>query len=185
MNAPAPRTDAEQIWYLATLGREALLRALVPLCLSTSITHDPLNFAAHVVAASPGNSVHRAGQTVLRPLFEAKTFSVTVIVDDSPVPFTGVVPASGQHTASGATGLYAELLLFSEDGLQDKGAFRLSWMPTDTNWIIDTEFQPNGHPGRQQPFGSSRLGRKRTVLATFAAELNRLAAQVQAEGGAR
>ncbi|WP_328373058.1 hypothetical protein OG800_49595 (plasmid) [Streptomyces sp. NBC_00445] len=182
MNAAAPRTNAEQTWYLATLGREALLRALVPLGLSTAITHDPLALAAYVVAANPGNGIHRAGQVTLRPLFEGKAFSVTVTDDVGPVDFTGVVPMIGQHTAGGATGLYAELLLFSKDGLENKAAFRLSRMPADTKWITDTEFQPSGHPGMQQPFGSSRMGRKRTVLAPFAAELDRLAAEVEGEG---
>ncbi|MEU6349978.1 hypothetical protein ABZ896_11690 [Streptomyces sp. NPDC047072] len=179
MNAPAPRTDAEQIWYLATLGRERLLRALAPLGLPAAVTHDPLSLAARVVSATPGNGMHRAGQSVLRPLFAAKTFSVTVTSDDGAVDFTGLVPALGQRTAGGATGLYAELLLFSRDGLENKAAFRLSLMPTDKKWIIDTEFQPSGHPGVQQPFASARLGRKRTVLAAFAAELDRLAAQAE------
>jgi hypothetical protein len=177
LNTSASRTDAEQIWYLATLGRDALLRALEPLGLSASVTHDPLNLAAYVVASSPGNGIHRAGQAVLRTLFEAQAFSVTVTDELGPVDFTGVVPAIGQHSAGGASGLYAELLLFSKDGLENKAAFRLSRMPTDKKWIIDTDFQPSGHPGVQQPFGSSRLGRKRTVLAAFAAELDRLAAQ--------
>ncbi|MEV7465263.1 hypothetical protein AB0O20_01960 [Streptomyces kronopolitis] len=182
MNAPASRSDAEQIWYLATLGREALLRSLAPLGLSSAVTHDPLSLATHVVTSTPGRAIHQIGQAVLQPLLTARAFTVTVTSDDIPTAFTGVVPVIGEHTAGGATGLYAELLLFSMEGLSDKAAFRLSRMPTDKTWIIDTDFRPTGHPDLQRPFGSSRMGRKRAPLALFSAELDRLAAELNTQG---
>ncbi|MEU5958157.1 hypothetical protein [Streptomyces sp. NPDC047525] len=174
-------TRDQHIWFLATLGRDALLRALAPHNLPAAATRDPLSLAARCVIADPIGfpEAHRAAQTVLRQLTEAKTFSVTVIDDCGSVRFTGVVPVIGEHTAGGVTGQYAELLLLEEGGLMSKAAFRLSRMPTDTTWIIDTDFRRSGHPGAQQPFGSSRLGRKRTVLAPFASELDRLITQVQ------
>lgn len=183
MNAPASRSDTEQIWYLATLGRDALLRSLAPLGLSSAITHNPLSLATHVVASTPGRALHEIGQAVLQPLLTAKAFTVTVTSDDIPTTFTGVVPVIEKHTAGGgATGLYAELLLFSMEGLSNKAAFRLSRMPTDKNWIIDTDFHPTGHPDLQRPFGSSRMGRTRALLPPFSAELDRLAAELNTKG---
>ncbi|MFJ5850453.1 hypothetical protein [Streptomyces sp. NPDC092903] len=171
-----PGTRDQHIWYLATLGRDALLRALAPLDLPTSATHDPLSLATRCVIADPIGfpEVHQAAQHVLRQLADAKTFTVTDTHDGDPVQFFGIVPVIGEHTAGGVTGQYAELLLLEQDDLMNKGAFRLSRMPKDPTWIIDTDFQPSGHPRVQQPFGSSRLGRKRVVLAPVAAELDNL-----------
>ncbi|TGB15505.1 hypothetical protein [Streptomyces sp. MZ04] len=177
MDTTAPSPTTQQIWYLATLGHDALLQALAPLRLPTSVTYDPLSLAARVVAADPNrhSDFHRTGQAVLRPLFEATTFSVIVTDDFGPMEVTGVVPVIGEHTVDNLTGQYAELLLFDTSG--PSAAFRLSKMPGDKTWIIDTDFQPSGHPRTQQPFGSSRLGRKRTVRPPLISALNRLAAQ--------
>lgn len=178
MDTTDPGTRDQHIWYLATLGRDALLRALAPLNLPASATHDPLYLAARCVTADPIGfpEAHQAAQKVLRQLSEAKTFTVTLTNDSGPVQFTGIVPVIGEHTVGGVTGQYAELLLLEQGDLMNKAAFRLSRMPKDTTWIIDTDFQPSGHPVAQQPFGSSRLGRKRAVLAPVTAELDDLIA---------
>ncbi|MFE3558383.1 hypothetical protein ACFXKW_26505 [Streptomyces sp. NPDC059193] len=180
MNTFAPTTEQRQIWYLATLGRDALLRELAPLGFASSTTHDPMGLAAQIVSAPLSvPAAHQAAQTVLRPLLAAETFSVSIMDDLGSEEHLGIVPVIGEHTAGAVTGLYAELLLFDLSGLLNKAAYRLSRLPDDRTWIIDTEFQPSGVPATQRPFGSSRLGRNRTVLAPFAAELDRLASQAR------
>ncbi|MFF4531538.1 hypothetical protein ACFY1P_19995 [Streptomyces sp. NPDC001407] len=183
MSTTVPSSEKQKIWYLATLGRTALLQQLSQLgtLVPTSLTHDPLSCARWAVLAS-GRLTPEAQQAVesaLLPLADAASFSVTLTIDDAPVHHTGIVPVFTEHTAGAVTGQYAELMLLEHGGLANKAAFRLSRMPTDKGWIIDADFQPSGIPAAQRPFGSARGGRNRTVLPPVAAELNRLAAQVE------
>ncbi|MFD0622468.1 hypothetical protein ACFQ2K_06095 [Streptomyces sanglieri] len=90
---------------------------------------------------------------------------------------TGIVPVLGEREAGDVTGWYAELLLFEHSALLNKAAYRLSRMPGDRTWIVDSDFHPSGHPGTLHAFGSKRLGRTRTLLPPFVAELDRLIAQ--------
>lgn len=179
MDTMIPSTRTQQYWYLATLGRDALLRELAPLKLPAFSTDDPLSLAGRCVIAEPiGHpEAHQAAQRALSPLRTARTFTATVTDEDTTLEFTGVVPVLTEREAGGVTGWYAELLLFEHSALLNKAAYRLSRMPDDRTWIIDSDFQPSGHPGTLQPFGSRRLGRKRTLLPSFVAQLDHLIAQ--------
>ncbi|WP_331731626.1 hypothetical protein [Streptomyces sp. NBC_00073] len=170
-------TRAQQYWYLATLGREALLRELAPLEFPASATHDPLSLAGRCVVADPIGcpDVHEAAERALSPLLTAKMFTATD--EDTTVGHTGVVPVLAGRQAGDVTGWYAELLLFEHGALLNKAAYRLSRMPADRTWVIDSDFRPNGHPGTLRPFGSRRPGSKRTLPPPFVAELDRLIAQ--------
>ncbi|RLU82011.1 hypothetical protein CTZ27_31110 [Streptomyces griseocarneus] len=183
MNTTVPSTEEQQIWYLATLGRTALLRQLAPLDtpVLATLTHDPLSCARWAVLASGrlAPEAQQAVESALRPLVGAVSFSVTLTIDDEPVHHTGIVTVLAERTAGTVTGQYAELMLLEHGGLANKAAFRLSRMPTDKGWIIDADFQPSGHPAAHRPFGSARGGRNRTVLPPVAAELNRLVAQAE------
>ncbi|MFI5822913.1 hypothetical protein ACIA8I_28030 [Streptomyces rishiriensis] len=179
MDTMTPTTRAQQYWYLVTLGRDALLRELAPLKLSEALTRDPLALAERCLAADPIGfpEAHQAAERALAPLRAARTFTATITDEATTVEHTGVVPVLGERQAGNVTGLYAELLLFEHSTLLNKAAYRLSRMPGDRTWIVDSDFQPNGHPGTLQSFGSSRLGRKRTLLPPLVAELDRLIAQ--------
>jgi hypothetical protein len=172
-------TEDRNVWYLATLGREALLRQLTLLNIPSSVTHDPLGLAYLVVRdleiSRP--DVRQATETILRPLVDAATFSVTLEVQGEPVEHTGIVPVIAERSAGPVTGHYAELMLFDLSGLMNRAAFRLSRLPAETHWIIDTSFHPSGTPDAERPFGSARGGRRRTVPSPAAAELDRLAGQ--------
>ncbi|MFE0777982.1 hypothetical protein [Streptomyces sp. NPDC058861] len=178
MDTMAPTTHAQH-WYLATLGRDALLRELSDLELPDFVTRDPLSLAGRCVIAEPiGHpEAYRATQRALAPLRTALTFTATVIDEDTTMEFTGVVPVLGEREAGGITGWYAELLLFEHGTVLGKAAYRLSRMPGDRTWIVDSDFNLSGHSRTLQAFGSSRLGRKRTLLPPFVAELDRLIAQ--------
>ncbi|MET9103799.1 hypothetical protein [Streptomyces antibioticus] len=179
MDTIPPDTHAQQHWYLATLGHEALLRELAPLELPASATQDPLALAARCLIADPIGypQAHQAAERVLAPLHAARTFTTTVPDEDNSLEHTGVVPVLEERQAGAVTGWYAELLLFEHSTLLNKAAYRLSRMPGDPTWIIDSDFQPSGHAGTLRPFGSRRPGRKRTLLPPFVAELDRLIAQ--------
>ncbi|WP_424892335.1 hypothetical protein [Streptomyces sp. XH2] len=183
MNITAPSTEEQQIWYLATLGRPALLRHLASTDVPPAavLIHDPLDCPHWAVLAFGclAPQAKRAVQSALRPLADARSFCVTLTIDDTPVHHTGIVPVLAEETTGAVTGQYAELMLLEHGGLANKAAFRLSRMPTDKGWIIDADFQPSGTPAAQRPFGSARGGRNRAVLPPVAAELNRLAAQVE------
>ncbi|WP_250569084.1 hypothetical protein [Streptomyces sp. CJ_13] len=184
METMAPTIRAQQYWYLVTLGRDALLRELAPLKLPDFVTRDPLTLAGRCLAADPIGfpEAHQAAERALAPLRGARTFTATVTEEDTTMVHTGVVPVLGEREAGGITGWYAELLLFEHGTLLNKAAYRLSRMPGDRTWIVDSDFEPSGHPGRLQTFGSGRLGRKRTLLPPFVAELDRLI--TQGPGGA-
>ncbi|WP_234432035.1 hypothetical protein [Streptomyces sp. NRRL S-241] len=179
MDTMTPSTRTQQLWYLTTLGHEALLRALAPLKLPPSATHDPLVLAGQCLNADPiGHpETHRAAELVLAPMHGALSFTATVRDEDDVSEHTGVVPVLERRQAGAVTGWYAELLLFEHTALLNKGAFRLSLMPGDRNWVVDSDFQPSGHPGTLRPFGSRRTGGKRTLLPPFLAELDRLTGQ--------
>ncbi|MGW3308169.1 hypothetical protein ACWDG9_16465 [Streptomyces sp. NPDC001073] len=175
------RTDEQRIWYLATLGRDDLLQRLAPLDLSTAITHDPIGCARWMVLAA--HTHNRAAweltQEVLQPLADASAFVVVVDVtvggEPEPVSNVGLVTAIRRRTEGDVTGLYAELMLFEQGGLVNQAAYRLSRLPHEKHWIIDTNYGPFGAIPSDQPFGSSRLGRRRTVQPVVAAELDQLA----------
>ncbi|GLX22583.1 hypothetical protein [Streptomyces lavendulae] len=180
MHSMPPDTRAQQLWYLATLGHEALLRELGPLSLPASATHDPLSLAGRCLIADPIGypEAHQAAERVLAPLHTAQTFTTTVPDEDNPVEHTGIVPVLEERQAGAVTGWYAELLLFEHSALLNRAAYRLSRMPGDRTWIVDSDFQPSGHPGTLRPFGSRRPGSgKRTLLPPFVAELDRLITQ--------
>ncbi len=176
-----PDTHAQQHWYLTTLGHEVLVRELAPLKFPASGTHDPLALAAQCLIADPIGypELHRVAEQVLAPLHTARSFTVSIADEDSVLEHTGIVPVLEERQAGAVTGWYAELLLFEHSALLNKGAFRLSRMPGDRTWVIDSDFQPSGHPGTLRPFGSRRPGSggKRTLLPPFLAELERLIAQ--------
>ncbi|WNI20130.1 hypothetical protein [Actinacidiphila sp. ITFR-21] len=174
-------TEDQHVWYLATLGREALLRQLALLDIPSSVTHDPLGLA-YLVVRDLGVSrpdVRQATEAILRPLVGAATFSVALEVQGEPVEHAGIVPVIAERSAGSVTGQYAELMLFDLSGLMNRGAFRLSRLPAETHWIIDTSFHPSGAPDAERPFGSARGGRRRAVPSPAAAELNRLAGQAR------
>jgi hypothetical protein len=179
LDANDPSIEERDTWYLATLGREALLRHLAPLGIPSSVTHDPLDCARWIVRAAPGSrhDVRRAADAALLPLTGAESFSVSLDVEGEAVEHLGIVPVIGEHSAGTVTGQYAEVLLFERGGLMNRAAFRLSRLSGEKHWIIDTSFQPSGVTQAERPFGSGRGGRKRTVPAPVAAELDRLAAQ--------
>ncbi|MEU2769832.1 MULTISPECIES: hypothetical protein [Streptomyces] len=179
MDTMPPNTRTQQHWYLATLGHEALLRELAPLDLPASVTHDPLTLAGRCLIADPIGypEAHQAAERVLTPLRTAQTFTATVPDEDNALEHTGVVPVLEERQAGAVTGWYAELLLFEHSSLLNKAAYRLSRMPGDPTWIIDSDFQHSGRPGMLRPFGSRRPGSKRTLLPPFVAELDRLIAQ--------
>ncbi|MFI2906725.1 hypothetical protein ACG2OD_00425 [Streptomyces sp. PDY-4] len=181
MDTMHPDTHAQQHWYLATLGHKALVRELASLGLPASAaTHDPLALAGRCLIADPIGypEAHRAAELVLAPLHTARTFTATVTDEDNALGHTGVVPVLEERQAGAVTGWYAELLLFEHSTRLNKAAYRLSRMPGDPTWIIDSDFLPNGHPGMLRPFGSRRPGSgKRTLLPPFVAELDRLIAQ--------
>ncbi|MFD8731484.1 hypothetical protein [Streptomyces sp. NPDC059611] len=179
MDTMPPDTHAQQHWYLATLGHEALLRELAPLELPGSATDDPLALASRCLIADPIGypEAHQAAERVLSPLHTARTFTTTVPDEDISWEHTGIVPVLEKRQAGAVTGWYAELLLFEHSALLNKAAYRLSRMPGDRTWIIDSDFQPNGRPGTLRPFGSRRPGGKRTLLPPFVAELDLLIAQ--------
>ncbi|WP_435057644.1 hypothetical protein [Streptomyces sp. bgisy060] len=174
-----PDTRAQQLWYLTTLGHEALLRELAPLKLPASATHDPLVLAGRCLNAEPIGypEAHRAAERVLAPLRTARTFTATVTDEDDVVEHSGVVPVLEERQAGSVTGWYAELLLFEHGALLNKAAYRLSRMPGDRTWIVDSDFRPSGQPGTLRPFGSRRPGRKQTLLPPFVAGLDSLIAQ--------
>ncbi|MFZ3491858.1 hypothetical protein ACODT5_01210 [Streptomyces sp. 5.8] len=179
MNTMTPTTNDQQHWYLATLGHEALLRELASLKLPHSASHDPLALAGRCLVADPIGypEAHQVAERVLAPLRAARTFTATIPDEDAVVEHTGVVPVLEERQAGAVTGWYAELLLFEHSALLNKAAYRLSRMPGDSTWIIDSDFQHSGHPGTLRPFGSRRRGPKRTLLPPFVAELDRLVEQ--------
>jgi hypothetical protein len=180
MDTMPPDTRAQQHWYLATLGHKALLRELAPLKLPASATYDPLALAGQCLIADPIGypEAHRAAERALAPLHTAETFTTAVTDEDNVLAYTGVVPVLEERQAGTVTGWYAELLLFEHSALLSKAAYRLSRMPADPTWIIDSDFQPNGHPWTLRPFGSRRPGdRQRSLLPPFVAELDCLIAQ--------
>ena len=171
------RTDEQRIWFLATLGRDELLQRLAPLDLPTAVTHDPVACAQWMVYASPTRNpaAWRATEELLQPLDSAAAFTVVAPADPTPVTHLGLVPVIRRRTEGNVTGLYAELMLFEQGGLVNQAAYRLSRLPEERNWIIDTNFGLSGGVPSHQPFGSARLGRRRTVQKAVAAELDRLA----------
>lgn len=180
MDTAKPITRSQEWFYLATLGRDALVRELAPYNLPASSTYDPLSLATACINAEPiGHpEAYWAAQQALAPLRTAHTFTGLVNDEDDTREFTGIVPVLEERQAGDVTGWYAELLLFQGDSLLDKAAYRLSRMPDDRTWIIDSDVRPsNVYDGVLQPFGSQRLGRKRTLLPPFVAQLDRLIAQ--------
>ncbi|MFD9293432.1 hypothetical protein ACFWBV_35360 [Streptomyces sp. NPDC060030] len=152
------------------------MRELAPLELPAYATHDPLVLAGRCLIADPIGypEAHRAAERVLAPLRTAQTFTATVRDEDNALEHTGVVPVLEERQAGAVTGWYAELLLFEHSTLLNKAAYRLSRMPGDRTWIVDSDFQPSGRPGTLRPFGSRRPGSMRTLLPPFVAELDRL-----------
>ncbi|MFI6688443.1 hypothetical protein [Streptomyces sp. NPDC050485] len=179
MDTVIPSTRTQEYWYLATLGHGALVREFAPLELPASATHDPLALAGRCLVADPIGypEAHQAAERALAPLRAARTFTATITDEDTTQEHTGVVPVLDERQAGDVTGWYAELLLFEHSTLLNKAAYRLSRMPGDRTWIIDSDFQPSGHPGTLRPFGSRRPGSKRTLLPPFVAELDRLTAR--------
>ncbi|MCL3999101.1 hypothetical protein [Streptomyces lavenduligriseus] len=180
MDTMHPDTHAQQHWYLATLGHKRLLRELASLELPASATHDPLALAERCLIADPIGypEAHRAAELVLAPLHTAQTFTTTITDEDTVLQHTGVVPVLAERQAGAVTGWYAELLLFEHSTRLNKAAYRLSRMPGERTWIIDSDFLPTGHPGMLRPFASRRPGSgKRALLPPFVAELDRLIAQ--------
>ncbi|MEU5476654.1 hypothetical protein [Streptomyces mirabilis] len=169
------RTDEQRIWYLATLGRAELLQQLAPLELSTAITHDALACARWMVLAAHthNRAAWEIAQNVVQPLASASAFVVMTDEEPEPVSHVALVPTIRRRTEGDITGLYAELLLFEQGGLVNQGAYRLSRLPQERHWIIDTNYGPIG--ASDQPFGSSRLGRRGTLRPAVTTELDRLA----------
>lgn len=95
--------------------------------------------------------------------------------DDGPVTHTGIVPVITQRTEGDISGLYAEVMIFEEGGLISNASYRLSKLPGEATWIIDTHYDATGARRCHQPFGSTWIGRNLTLHRPFVTELDRIA----------
>jgi hypothetical protein len=129
------------------------------------------------VGANPGRhpAAWQAAQEILRNLDHAARFTAVTEDEDEPITHTVLVPALARRTEGDITGLYAEVMILEEGGLINNESYRLSKLPRETTWIIDTHYGSTGACRSHQPFGSTRLGRRRTLPQPFITELDHLA----------